>query len=164
MAMRADTIGSGGVLARSTPVLTFSPGVREQPESFPPPLPSRAQVTPATPLLRPLRSNLPIIPRIVRRPSLDVAGIVGPLARAAQTSSGRTVGKLLAIAIALAALGMFAGLNMRSLTEEPRELRDTRVPAMTTQAAVGRASDATASERVQARGTLAPRKEAPPSR
>jgi hypothetical protein len=108
-------------------------------------------------VLRPARSNLPIIPRIHRRSSLDVGGIVGPISRAAATSGGRTVVKLLAIVVALAALGTFAGLNMRSLTE------DAGAAATTTQAS-GRASDATASERVQARGTLAPRKEAAPSR
>jgi len=107
-------------------------------------------------MLRPARSNLPIIPRIARRPTFDVDGIFGPIARAAATSGGRTAGKLLAIFVAVAALGIFAGLNMRSLTE------DTEAPAVTQ--ASGRASDATASERVQARGTLAPRKEAAPSR
>lgn len=149
---------SGAVLSRSTPVLTFSPGLREQPESSPPAQRSRARSTPVAPLPRAVRSNLPIIPRIVRRPSLGVGGLVGPLARAAGTSGGRTVGKLLAIWIALAALGLFAGLNMRSLTTEGDE-----APTMTTQAPV-RASDATASERLQARGTLAPRKEAAPGR
>jgi hypothetical protein len=151
-------IGSGGVLVRSTPVLTFSPGVREQPESAPP-APPRVQAVQAAPVLRTVRSNLPIIPRIRRRPSLDVDGIVGPITRVAATSGGRTVVKLLAIFVAVSALGIFAGLNMRSLTE------DAGVAAMAAQAA-GRASasDATASERVQARGTLAPRKEAAPRR
>ena len=155
-------MGSGGILVRSTPVLTFSPGVREQHES-PPPAPSRAQTIPVVPVLRPVRSNLPIIPRIRRRPSVDVGGIVGPVARLASTSGGRTAGKLLAIFVAVAALGIFAGLNMRSLTE------DAGAPAMAAAAAAAaqpldRASDATASERVQARGTLAPRKEAAPRR
>jgi hypothetical protein len=107
---------------------------------------------------RPARSNLPIIPRIHRRPSLDVGRIVGPIARLAATSGGRTVGKVLAIFVAVAALGIFAGLNMRSLTE------DVGAAAAMAAQASGRASDATASERVQARGTLAPRKEAAPSR
>ena len=151
-------MGSGGILVRSTPVLTFSPGVREQHES-PPPAPSRAQTIPVVPVLRPVRSNLPIIPRIRRRPSVDVGGIVGPVARLASTSGGRTAGKLLAIFVAVAALGIFAGLNMRSLTE------DAGAPAMAAAAQPpDRASDATASERVQARGTLAPRKEAAPRR
>jgi hypothetical protein len=150
-------MGSGAVLERSTPVLTFSPGVREQAETHPT-QPSRAQKPPsALPVVRRARSDLPII-RIARRPSLHVGGLVRPIARAAGTSGGRTVGKLLAITIALAALGLFAGLNMRSLTE------GAEVPPMKAQAAAratgGRASDATASERLQARGTLAPRKEA----
>ncbi len=157
-------MGSGGVLVRSTPVLTFSPGVREQPESRAP-APSRAQTVPLAPVLRPARSNLPIIPGIRRRPSLDVGGIVGPIARAAGTSGGRTVVKLLAIFVAVSALGIFAGLNMRSLTADAQ---GERVAAMAAAAAPqpspGRASDATASERVQARGTLAPRKEAAPRR
>jgi hypothetical protein len=157
-------MGSGGVLVRSTPVLTFSPGVREQPES-PPRAPSRVQTVPIVPVLRPVRSNLPIIPGIRRRPSLDLGGIVGPVARLAATSGGRTVGKLLAIFVAVAALGIFAGLNMRSLTEDAE---GQGVPAMAAAAqaaqASGRASDAPASERVQARGTLAPRKEAAPRR
>jgi hypothetical protein len=158
--MRVASLGSGGVLVRSTPVLTFSPGVREQPES-PPRAPSRANAKPVplAPALRPGRSNLPIVPGIRRRPSLDVGGIVGPLARLAATSGGRTAGKLLAIFVAVAALGIFAGLNMRSLTE------DAGGPAMAGAAQPsGRTSDATASERVQARGTLAPRKEAAPRR
>ncbi len=149
---------SGAVLSRSTPVLTFSPGVREQPEASPPPaLGPRSGPSAFAPVLRPVRSNLPIIPRIIRRSPLDVGGLVGPLARAAGTSGGRTVGKLLAIWIALAALGLFAGLNMRSLTVE------AEAPTFTTQAPL-RASDATASERLQARGTLAPRTEAAPGR
>jgi hypothetical protein len=107
-------------------------------------------------LLRSARSTLPIIPRIVRRSSIDVGSIVDRIVRAAGTSSGRTVGKLLVIIIALAALGIFAGLNMRSLTE------DTEVPAIASQVAA-RASGAAASERLQARGLLAPRKEAAPT-
>jgi hypothetical protein len=155
--MREATIGSGGVLVRSTPVLTFSPGVREQ--EAPPPVPSRVQVTPPPLVLRPARSKLPIIPRVGKQRSFDVDGIFGPIARAAATSGGRTAGKLLAILVAVAALGIFAGLNMRSLTE------DTQVQAVTTtRPSSGRGSDATASERLQARGTLAPRKEAATSR
>lgn len=150
-------MGSGAVLERSTPVLTFSPGVREQPDTHPS-QPSRARPPPAAPPVpRRTRSNLPIIPRIERHSFLHVGELVGPLARAAGTSGGRTVGKLLAIAIALAALGLFAGLNMRSLTDE------VEASPVTTQAAAGaagRVSDATASERLQARGMLAPRKEA----
>lgn len=149
---------SGAVLERSTPVLTFSPGVREQPE-LSPPARSRAQAPPAAPpALRPVRSNLPIVPRLARRSTLDLGGLVGSLVRVAGTSGGRTAGKLLAIVVALAALGIFAGLNMRSLTLGD----EAEVPATTTQAsaAAGRASDATASERLQARGALAPRREA----
>jgi hypothetical protein len=109
-----------------------------------------------------VRSNLPIIPGIRRRPSLDVGGIVGPIARAAATSGGRTVVKLLAIFVAVSALGIFAGLNMRSLTADPGVA--AMAAAAAPQPSPGRASDATASERVQARGTLAPRKEAAPRR
>ncbi|HEX8795695.1 MAG TPA: hypothetical protein VF765_32315 [Polyangiaceae bacterium] len=158
-------MGSGAVLERSTPVLTFSPGVREQPEP-PAPAHSRVRPPPAAPQLRPLRSNLPIIPGIARRSTLDVGGLVGPLVRVAGTSGGRTAGKLLAIAVALAALGLFAGLNMRSLTVGNGSGNGTEsenaMPTTTAQASVvaGRVSDATASERLQARGTLAPRKEA----
>lgn len=156
--MRA-AMGSGAVLSRSTPVLTFSPGVREQAESPPSVAPrSRALPVPAVPATRAARSNLPIVPRIVRRTSLGVDGLVAPIARAAATSGGRTLGKLLVIAIALAALGLFAGLNMRSLAEEMPAPGTAQLPATV------RASDATASERVQARGPLAPRKEAPPGR
>jgi hypothetical protein len=111
-------------------------------------------------VLRPLRSNLPIIASVARRPSMDVGAIVRPIARAAQSSGGRTLGKLLVIVVGMAALGTFAGLNIRLLTEED----DPEVPAMTTQVAPGPPSVATASERVQARGTLAPRKEARPRR
>lgn len=155
-------MGSGAVISRSTPVLTFSPGIREQPESYPSPQRSRAQPPPAPSVPRRAKSNLPIIPRIERRASIDVGGLLGPIARAAGTSGGRTLGKLLAIAIGLAALGLFAGLNMRSLTQE-REAAEvtTQVPASVPPA---RASDATASERLQARGRLAPRKEAAPGR
>jgi len=142
-------------------MLTFSPGVREQPESLPP-VPSRAQAVPAAPVLRPVRSNLPIIPGIRRRQSLDVDGIVGPISRVAATSGGRTVVKLLAIFVAVSALGIFAGLNMRSLTEDAQGERGAAMAAAAQPP--GRASDATASERVQARGTLAPRKEAAPKR
>ena len=138
-------------------MLTFSPGVREQPESLPP-VPSRAQAVPAAPVLRPVRSNLPIIPGIRRRQSLDVDGIVGPISRVAATSGGRTVVKLLAIFVAVSALGIFAGLNMRSLTDPGADAIAAAAQPP------GRASDATASERVQARGTLAPRKEAAPKR
>jgi hypothetical protein len=103
-----------------------------------------------------VRSNLPIIPSIARRPSIDFRGIVRPIARAAQSSGGRTLAKFLVIVVAMAALGTFAGLNIRLLTED----EDPEVPAMTIQAAPRPVSEATASERVQARGTLAPRKEA----
>jgi hypothetical protein len=119
---------SGAVLARATPVLTFSTEMRESHPRLgrsrerlvtPTPLP----VTSAAPTKADLQHQraLPVIPRIVRRTFVDADGM---FARAVVRATGAVgafrrsvIGGLLGAAVLLAALGGSAGVVLRSLSD-----------------------------------------------
>jgi hypothetical protein len=145
--MSAESFDSGSVFSRARPVLTFSPVPPQRAQS------PRGRDAPPTQsavsLHEAARGNeLPVIARIVRRPSaLEAASPLLSLLRRAQSGVRRSgVGTMVITGLALATLGTIASFGMRSLAE----------PSSVASAAV---FDAKGTERVLSRGALAPRTE-----
>jgi hypothetical protein len=132
------------VLFRARPVLTFATLVGDEAVSSA----SHRSNTPAPVAmswsgpLAPLRNDLPVIPRIVRRTTFEQ--ILEPFVRVALTVR-RGGGTLLFATLGLATLGAIAGLGMVSLPDDA----PTAVAV-----GAGHAFDATASERLLARAPL----------
>jgi hypothetical protein len=143
--MSGERFDSGGVLSRARPVLTFATVVGgEASPSFVSPRTSTPVPVPMSwsgPQL-PRRNDLPVIPRIVRRTTLEQ--LFGPIVDAAFTVR-RAGGMLLFAALGLVTLGTIAGLGVRSLPDEPS------APAV---CGAAHAFDATATERLLARAPL----------
>jgi hypothetical protein len=92
---------------------------------------------------------LPVIPRIVRRPSVRERLWGEPLTRVAGLLRRSGVGTLIVGALGLATLGSIAGLGMRSLSDE--------ATIAVSSAGTSSSYDAVATERLLARSTLSPR-------
>lgn len=142
--MVGERFDSGGVLSRARPVLTFATVVPG--EAPPSAIPRRNTPAPVSmswsgpPL--PRRNDLPVIPRIVRRTTMEQ--LLEPIARVA-LAVRRAGGMLLFAALGLATLGAIAGLGMRSLPDD----------AATPSVSAAHVFDATATERLLARAPLA---------
>ncbi|HEY8041576.1 MAG TPA: hypothetical protein VIF15_17335 [Polyangiaceae bacterium] len=146
--MAAEQFDQGAFLSRARPVLTFATTVGPAPLDEQPPGDATPPPMTCAEAPRRKRSELPVIPRIVRRTYID-DDLLRPIARAARTARGSTAGTLATMGLVLVALGTFAGLNMRSLASSPSAAS----------ASFAGVSDAVATERTLARAQLAPRVE-----
>jgi len=148
--MVGERFDSGGVLERARPVLTFATNATNATGRAPAAGPASA--TPDTielswsgpETLR--RNDLPVIPRIVRRTTLE--HLLEPFEHIASVA-WRSAGLLLFGALGLGTLGIIAGLGWRSLPDETSSTFASTRPS--------RAFDAVATERLLARAPAAMR-------
>jgi hypothetical protein len=154
MSAERHEFDSGGVLSRARPVLSFSTCSSWGEAAPAPSAPIDATPAPVSwnDAQAPRRSNLPVIPRIVRRTRIERGAVLGPVVRAVSWVGRVGLGTLLFAGLGLATLGTIAGLGMRSsLDEAPLQVRGE-----------SRVFDATATERLLARAPLAPRADRAP--
>jgi hypothetical protein len=127
--MSVQPFGSGGVLSRAQPVLTFAASLRAlTTETLPAPSEARVRSEATGPREGTRSSELPIVARIVRRTTaMERAQLFAPRAfflgpaflvwvRALLRRSG--LGPLIVGLLALATLGAIAGLGVRSLSDD----------------------------------------------